>query len=163
MSTSGEYLRSVVRVFPDYADSVLWFVPGPVDYEDAQLTPRLTRDMKAWEASFYANVTGVGAWRPGFDGDAYEAEGLRLCQCLADELGDVVGVEYRSEQESAKRVILRGTGEGTNPQARAALQNMIAASARWESNLNGSKEAGHILTWVPQLPSKRERQQPTEQ
>ncbi|MBC7761490.1 MAG: hypothetical protein H7201_06775 [Candidatus Saccharibacteria bacterium] len=122
MSTPGEYLRSVVRVFPDYADTVLWFVPGPVDYEDAHLTPQLTSDMKAWEASFYANETDVGAWRPGFDADAYEAEGLRLCQCLAEELGDLVGVEYRSGQEGAKRVILRGTGEGTNCRQRLNLR-----------------------------------------
>jgi hypothetical protein len=128
-----------------------------VDYEDAHLTPQLTSDMKAWEASFYDNSTDMGAWRPGFDVDAYEAEGLRLCQCLAGELGDLVGVEYHGTRKGAKRVVLRGTGQGTNPQARAAFQDMITKSEQSESEIDQLKKEGHTLTWGSYAPVKGER------
>ena len=148
MPTPEEYLRSVVRVFPDYAGTVLWFAPGPVDYEDAHLSPELTLAMRAWEKLFDEYLS-YGAPRSGLDETAWDEEGLRLCRALADELGNLVGVEYHSAQEGAKKIVVRGIGNGTNPEARAAFQAMIAESEREEARFEQLKAEGHTFTWTP--------------
>lgn len=48
--------RPTVRMFPDYADTVLWF-EGPVDYDLTGLTPDLLHDLTAWEQSYYDSLT----------------------------------------------------------------------------------------------------------
>ena len=156
MPTSGEYLRSVVRVFPDYADTVLWFAPGPVSYEDAHLSPELTRDMQAWEEFFYANSDGLGTWHT-FSAKTYDAEGLRLCERLADEVGDVVGVEYRSDRKGVKKVLLRGVGHGTNSEARAAFEAMIQESERQDAYFAQLRAEGHTFRWVAYKPAEGDK------
>ena len=149
MSTPGEYLRSVVRVFPDYAGTVLWFVPGPVSYEVAHLSPELTSAMKAWEKLFDEYLS-YEAPRSGLDEDAWDAEGLRLCRALADELGDLVGVEYHSDREGAKKIVLRGRGQGTNAPARAAFERMIDRSLEEDAEYERMKAQGIIHgSYVP--------------
>lgn len=61
--------REVVRMFPDYADSVLWF-GGPVEYRFSCLTPELVRQ--------------------------FTEEGEHLAHRVADELGDRYEVELKS-------------------------------------------------------------------
>ncbi|TIH36138.1 hypothetical protein [Subtercola vilae] len=129
MASAVEYLRSVVRVFPDYADTVLWFAPGPVAYEDAHLTKELEARMKAWENSYYAALTELFEWQKGFDVVAFDRRGLGLATSLADELGDALGVEYRNHQDGGQEAVtLRGAGEGTNPAARAAFLELSRVS-----------------------------------
>jgi hypothetical protein len=83
MVTPGEYLRSVLRVFPDYAGTVLWFVSDPVRYERAQLTPQLEADLNAWETRYYGGLTPELHWRPEFDIASYDSDGVSLCERLA--------------------------------------------------------------------------------
>jgi len=42
----SEYATTVVRLFPDYAGSVLWF-PNPVPYEETLLDAHLITDLRA--------------------------------------------------------------------------------------------------------------------
>ena len=125
MVDAAEYLRTVVRVFPDYADTVLWFAPGPVSYEESHLTEGLVAEMVKWEATYYANLTDLFEWREEADLLAFDEEGLRLANRLAEELGDAVEVDYLNHREGVlKPVRVRGTGNGTNAAARAAFMMM---------------------------------------
>ena len=44
----SEYATTVVRLFPDYAGSVIWF-PGPVSYDETQLDSQLIADLQTWK------------------------------------------------------------------------------------------------------------------
>lgn len=125
MVDAAEYLRTVVRVFPDYADTVLWFAPGPVSYEESHLTEGLVAELVEWEGTYYASLTDLFQWRPEANLLAFDVEGLRLAHRLAEELGDAVEVEYRNYQKGAlEPARVRGTGKGTNSAARAAFVKM---------------------------------------
>src|ERR1700712_4426910 len=99
MVDAAEYLRTVVRVFPDYADTVLWFAPGPVSYEESHLTEGLVAEMVKWEATYYANLTDLFEWREEADLLAFDEEGLKLANRLAEELGDAVEGDYLTHRE----------------------------------------------------------------
>ncbi|MCU1479853.1 MAG: hypothetical protein JWQ19_639 [Subtercola sp.] len=78
MTDAAEYLGTVVRVFPDYAETVLWFAPGPVSYEESHLTDTLVAEMIEWEAAYYASLTELFEWRTGVDIFDFDKKGLRL-------------------------------------------------------------------------------------
>jgi hypothetical protein len=138
-------LRYKLRVFPDYAPSVLWFALGFVGYADAHLGADLTRQLRAWEAHFYANTDGLGEWNSGFSGEAFDAEGLRLCHLVAEELGDLLDVEYISNEDGVKNVLLHGAGYGTNPEARAAFEAMIVKDKRREEKMRAPGYSARYL------------------
>src|SRR5699024_821144 len=45
--------HATIRMFPDYADTVLWFGDGPVEYSDTGLTAALIDALQRWEQTFY--------------------------------------------------------------------------------------------------------------
>lgn len=114
-----------MRVFPDYADTVLWFAPGPVSYEESHLTEGLVAEMVKWEATYYANLTDLFEWHAEADLLAFDEEGLRLANRLAEELGDAVEVDYLNHREGVPTPVrVHGTENGTNAAARAAFVKM---------------------------------------
>lgn len=88
---SGE--RGVVRMFPDYANTVVWF-NGPVDYEDSGLSPDLVLALEAWEQAHYDGLTSNFTRRPSPLAQSHQAEGDRLAARVADELGSGYEVEH---------------------------------------------------------------------
>jgi hypothetical protein len=149
MANPGAYLRSVVRVFPDYADSVLWFIGGPVDYADAKVTVPLTTDMRAWETSYYAGLGADMEWRStGLETHHYR-EGLRLARALSDELGDAFEVEVFALDKKRKeyKVRLLGQRQGSNPRAMAAFREWAAESEAADSRLEELKASGVAFGW----------------
>jgi hypothetical protein len=123
----SEYATTVIRLFPDYAESVIWF-SSPVPYEETQLDDRLIADLRTWEASYYAGLSSDLSWRaPGLEA-RFRADGLELARRLADQIGDDFQVEYDLGW-SRRRV--RGTGPARNPAAALAFHR-LAGNAREE-------------------------------
>lgn len=123
----------VVRLFPDYADSTLWFGPThyPVDYADTHLTPELLSDLERWEQSYYDGLTDEPGrdldWRSADLETAFEAEGRRLAQLVATELGSDFGVQLVTEREE----LFRSAAQATNPAAADAFRRFQRENDEW--------------------------------
>lgn len=117
---------ATVRIFPDYGDTVLWF-DGPVDYDVAKLTQALEQELRAWEEFYYQSLTPDFAWKSSELASRYAAEGNRLAQRLADELGEAYEVQFRPYGENAQTRRFRG-GLASNPLAVAAFDALAAAA-----------------------------------
>lgn len=48
------YATRTVRVFPDYANSVIWF-SDPFPYHESHLSKSLVTRLDRWEASYYSS------------------------------------------------------------------------------------------------------------
>ena len=81
-----------MRMFPDYAGTVLWYGGGPVDYEEAHLPAGLVAYLEAWEASYYAGLDEAMEWRSrdlelglcGLGRRACPSSGRGSGECLRD-------------------------------------------------------------------------------
>ena len=109
----------VVRIFPDFGDSPIWFADAtPLDYDESGISAELRAPFEVWEQFFYQHV-GYGAERLPARLAEYDDEGRHLAQRLADEIGPEFVVEFLAE------------GEGTLPRVRASgpAGNVVAAAA----------------------------------
>lgn len=144
-----EYLTTVVRVFPDYADSVIWFAPGPVEYEDACLSDDLIRDLRAWDDRYYTILDDDHDVREEFR-ESFDADGLALAHRLSAELGDAFAVEYLSWSDGP--TTLRGVGPASNPEAVAAFSRMAEVERADYATVAEGKPRGSILRWLARRP-----------
>jgi hypothetical protein len=148
MGGVSEYATTVVRLFPDYANSVLWF-PYPLAYEETRLDAQLIEDCKAWEASYYVGVLPTYSWQDATLKAEFVAEGGRLACRLAAEIGDEFQVEHDRAGGRPRRV--RSRGPARNPDAAAALRELArAATAEWDEArrvVNQARRAGQTLEW----------------
>ena len=111
----------VVRMFPDYADTVLWF-DGPVDYAQCGLSERLIRDLTRWEQGYYDALEDL-EWRTPELAAQFTKDGIRLARQVARELGEDFEVEFRSYENGAGVRRFRGQGprlSGSNRRLRPA-------------------------------------------
>ncbi|MFJ6416950.1 hypothetical protein [Paeniglutamicibacter sp. NPDC091659] len=83
----------IIRMFPDYADTVLW-ADGPVDYVDTGLSGGLVEDLLAWEQSFYCGLNSNHAFRSRGVELKFIQEGVRLAKLVSSEIGSGHSVEY---------------------------------------------------------------------
>jgi hypothetical protein len=157
MADPGGYLRSVVRVFPDYAGTVLWFVDGPVDYSDAKVTASLAADMSAWEDSYYTGLDDEREWKTTDLEVHHYREGLRLARALSVELGDAFEVEVFAQDSEGNEYKLRiqGRGRGSNPRAVGAFKEWAAASGAEDTKFRELKASGGSFHWTAYAPVKK--------
>jgi hypothetical protein len=137
----------VVRLFPDYAGTVIWF-PDPVPYEETQLDATLIADLRAWDASYYAGLNSNYEWRTPELGTRFHREGVRLARRLADQIGDDFQVEHH-HGKSRRRI--RAAGPARNPDAAAAF-HCLADAAREEWTrlrriVDQAAKDGHTVEW----------------
>jgi hypothetical protein len=116
----------MVRMFPDYADTVLWF-GGPVPYDESGLTEGLVRELEDWEQSYYDSLTPDEDWKSAELARQFTAEGNRLAGRVADELGDGLEVEFSSYEPGVPPRRFRGARPALNPRATAAFAKLAAA------------------------------------
>lgn len=90
-----KYATEIVRIFPDYADTVIWF-SDPMPYSEAALSNELVGRLNAWEAQYYAALTDNFDWRSMGTLHAFSADGLELARAVSAEIGPEFTVEYRS-------------------------------------------------------------------
>ncbi|HEY4268497.1 MAG TPA: hypothetical protein VGM94_09935 [Galbitalea sp.] len=152
MDDPGDYLRTVVRVFPDYADTVLWFASGPVDYEDAGVSDDLGHAMMSWERAWYDGVTDDLHFSSVEIARELGTEGLRLATWLSAELGDSFEVEVLLEETGVGNQRLSGTGPGSNPNAVAAFRRMAAEDKAEQDWIQARIAEGATFTLVAGAP-----------
>ncbi len=142
----------VVRMFPDYADTVLWF-DGPVDYAECGLSERLIRDLRRWEQGYYDALDDL-EWRTPELAARFTKDGTRLAQQVARELGAGFEVEFRSYENGAGVRRFRGKGPGS-PEATAAF-GQRAADIRDDreqlARLKAEDEASGAGDWFAYAP-----------
>ncbi len=109
------YKRSeVVRMFPDYAGTVLWYGGGPVDYEDARLPAGLVADLEAWDAAYDGGLDGEMEWRSRDLEKAHAARGAELARRVAEALGSAFVIQGTGGKARSDR-------PPTSPEAAAAF------------------------------------------
>jgi hypothetical protein len=137
---NARYLRSVVRVFPDYAGTVLWFVGGPVDYAEAAIGDDLAADMRRWEAAYYDALGPDLEWPSPAARIAHAEAGLDLARRLSDELGDAFEVEVFDARDRPQR--LRGRHAPANPRAVAAFRARVAEDEALTAQVDEMRASG---------------------
>ncbi|HRO29007.1 MULTISPECIES: hypothetical protein [Micrococcaceae] len=131
----------VVRMFPDYADTVLWF-GGPVPYDESGLSEGLVRELEDWEQSYCDSLTPDEDWKSSELARQFTAEGNRLAQRVADELGDGYEVQFSSYEPGVPPRRFRGARSSLNPQAAAAFGEL-------EATLIAEQEKSDNVAGVP--------------
>lgn len=104
------YLSTTVRVFPDYAGTIIWFTIGPFDYDSARIPQDLRVAMQEWEETYYAGLDSPDA-APELVG-AYDLEGLHLAEQLSQLVGQEFAVEYPSGSEVGRSCCIQGRRAG---------------------------------------------------
>jgi hypothetical protein len=121
-----EYLTRVVRLFPDYAGTPLWFI-DPVEYREALLSADLELDLRAWEQFYYDGLGDDFEWRSPDLAQTFAASGAVLAQRLADELGPEFEVELIALGSKSR---FSSSGDAVNRMANAAFSGRAADSIR---------------------------------
>ncbi|MBX0300782.1 hypothetical protein K2F54_12440 [Cryobacterium sp. 1639] len=110
----------VVRLFPDYAGSVLWF-PHPVDYTVSCLDGGLVTDLIRWEIDYYDALDADFQWRTPAHAADFTAAGVALALRLALQLGSGFDVEFASYEPGVTTRRFRSELAPDNPRAAAAF------------------------------------------
>ena len=113
-------------MFPDYAGTVLWF-GGPVRYEDSGLTQELIHALQSWEESYYHSMTPDFEWVSAEAAHRFTAEGNRLAERLADELGEGYEIGFASYEDDVPARTFHASGPAHNANAVAAFNALAAA------------------------------------
>ncbi len=126
MNASEVPQRTVVRLFPDYGDTVLW-LDVPIEYSLTGLTEGLVQELRDWEQFYYDSLARDFTWTSEGSAAKYTAEGLRLAQRVADELGDGYEVEFKPYGDNVQARRFHGT-KAPNAIAVAAFDALAAAA-----------------------------------
>lgn len=121
--------EDVVRLFPDNADTVIWF-SGPVSYEEAHLSEVLSAAMKAWEHFFNAHEVSSHYVVDAASMPYYRDEGIRLARGLANEIGSQFVVEFDPDERNPAPRRFRAAGPATNSAAARVFSELAADNAR---------------------------------
>lgn len=154
MNSSQEAAPSTVRLFPDYADTVLWF-NEPIHYGTAKLSGTLTRELSQWEQSYYDGLNRDYEWKSAGLARIFGAEGERLAQRVADELGDKFEIELVVFVENSPKRKFRGRGPALNPGAAAVFDSLAIELKEFEEEVARAREAtrrGESTGWYAYAP-----------
>jgi hypothetical protein len=148
VASDDEY--SLIRIFPDYADSVIWFIIGPLSYDESGVSKTLRHDMEAWETHYYETMGSDYSWRSREDQDYHAAEGRRLAECLSVEVGRAFEVEYFDQRDRKLRV------SSDRPAANEAAEAAFTRVGAWHRSLieriEREAEAGASFGWFASYP-----------
>ncbi|WP_378148083.1 hypothetical protein ACFJGV_07725 [Cnuibacter sp. UC19_7] len=146
------YATRIVRIYPDYADTVIWF-SDPFPYEETGLTAELIERLSAWESTYYAAMTERFEWDARFSLHEFDHTGLDLAHAVADEIGPDFEVEYRSFENHGAVATLRAEAPAANPSARDAFAlRALKAREYWASARHPGSPGSVTLL----LPSREE-------
>ncbi len=133
--------REAIRVFPDHADSVIWYdMVGPVPYKDTHLSAGLIADMEEWEAKYYPSLTESYSFKSRRAESDHITRGLEIGRALSEEIGDILPVETDAIEGGKTRFLTPGAG--TNPAARASFQDMRTEAEEHDASIAAMLRAG---------------------
>ena len=154
MNSSREILPSTVRMFPDYADTVLWF-NEPIDYATARLSAALTQELSRWEQSYYDGLNRDYEWKSPGLARQFGVAGERLAQRVADELGDGFEIELVASVGDMPDRKFRSNGPALNPQAAQVFDALAIEIKALEEEVAHALEAtrrGESTGWYAYAP-----------
>ncbi len=132
--TDEDARHETIRMFPDYADTVLWFGDGPVEYSDTGLTAALIDDLQRWEQTFYESRNGDLEFVSRAAEAAHAEEGVQLAERVSAEVGPRFAIACDSVEDPTETVLLRAERPAENPAAEAAFaclrEELIAEEKR---------------------------------
>jgi hypothetical protein len=141
---SRYHRADVVRMFPDYGDTVLWY-PNPVPYNESGLDAALVAELRAWEASYYACLDDF-EWRNRKLESAFNAQGARLAGRVAGALGSMFAVALPDGR------IVRASGPPTSPAAAAAFSAIAAQQRPEQERIVRIRRDSATLPWSAAAP-----------
>ncbi len=130
----------VVRLFSDYADSVIW-APGPIDYADLGLDEELAEELRAWDAAYYAGLDDY-EWKNPEAHAAHTAEGRRLARRLAG----VLGAEFVIRTDGGE---FRSPHPARSPAATAVLRRVDDEIRAQRQEIERLRAGGATVEWRP--------------
>lgn len=138
--------RGAIRLFPDYAGSVIWYdMFGPVPYEDTHLSTALIADMEEWEARYYSSPTESDSFKSKRVEREHVTRGLKIGRALSEEIGDILPVEVDEIRGGKTRFLTPGAG--TNPAARASFLAMRAQAEAEDASFAAALRQGARFEW----------------
>ncbi|PCC41507.1 hypothetical protein CIK65_17340 [Brevibacterium aurantiacum] len=150
--TDENCTTTTVRMFPDYADTVLWIV-FPIDYEDTDLSPDLVSQLDAWEQSYYEALDADFNWKSADAARAFTQTGIDLAGQVANELGEEFVVEFASYEHHAPTYTVQSRSPADNDEAFAAFSTIVAElDAEDERAAQLVAEAGPDGEWTAYAP-----------
>lgn len=117
----------VLRLFPDYAGTVLW-LESAVPYDDTRLDPALVTDLIRWEIEYYDALDDAQAWRSPAHASGFTAAGVNLALRLAVQLGSGFDIEFASYEAGVTSRRFRSDFAADNPAAAAAFTALAGSS-----------------------------------
>jgi hypothetical protein len=157
MARGADYFSSVIRIFPDYADSVIWFAMGSVSYEEAKISAQLRHDMEAWERFYYQACSNEFRWRTQDDQARFAAQGRRLAERLAAEVGGQFEVEF--ENHRGKKVRTRSNAGSTNAAAAEAFTEIARQEREFDERVHMEAQTGATFGWFTHDPREKPDQE----
>ncbi|HEX4444157.1 MAG TPA: hypothetical protein VHZ81_11345 [Galbitalea sp.] len=156
--TEDEQYR-VVRIFPDYGHSSIWFADAyPFDYEECAISAELRASFEVWEQFYYRHV-GYSSQRLPTRLAEYNDQGRRLARQLADEIGPGFEVEC-SSPEATGTTRFSASGPARNTAAAAAFarvrEESRADDLAMRSRLADGRERGRTYGWTAHSPKTGE-------
>ncbi len=136
---SAAATREAIRVFPDYADTVIWY-RGPVPYEDTRLSEGLVADMEDWEANYHASLDESYSFESRRAESDHITRGLEIAMALSEEIGDILPVE--ADAIGGLKTRLLTPGMGTNPEARASFAEMRTEAKQEDARIAAMLRSG---------------------
>lgn len=144
---SWDHSTRPVRIFPDRAETVIWF-EGPFHYPETCLSAALIQRMEAWEARYYAALTEDLTWRSVEESERLDAQGMELAHELEVEIGPDFDVEYRSFAGQKMNTPRRGHRPASNPAAEEAFLVRAEAHREERARIQALRSAGATLGWT---------------
>lgn len=81
-----DFETRIVRLFPDYGGSVIWF-SDPMPYDETRLSPDLVRRLEAWEESYYRGLDDEMNWKSDQLRERFGLDGIELSDAVSKEIG----------------------------------------------------------------------------
>lgn len=141
----------LIRIFPDFADSVIWFIIGTLSYEESRVSEPLRRDMEAWETHYYETMGNDFVWRSPEDHAYHAAEGRRLAERLAAEVGQDFNVEYFDARD--RKVQVRSSRPATNQAAAHAFSTVAKPHREFDERIEREVKEGASFGWFAGYPN----------
>lgn len=115
------------------------------------LSRGLVRSLQVWEESYYRSLTPDFGWVSAEAARQFTAEGNRLAQRLADELGPGYEVSFNSYEDGVPGRVFRSSGATPNAEAVAAFSE-LGAARQIKAGAPGTDLAGKGVEWFAWAP-----------
>lgn len=160
MGSNNSPQPALIRMFVDYADTVLW-LDGPIDYADTALSVELVAALRAWERDFYTSLNGDYEFRTAELALVHSAEGQHLAQRVAGEVGHGFVIDRQGDAGPASPRYLRSDHPATNPEAAGCFTALFAAAQKRADDLAALAKESRLYLYSPrtgeEFPSRDQR------